>query len=73
MKETITFNLPDDEEEYKQALNVGKYYTAISDYAQLLQEKMTSDEPEADHAKWAYEQLISELKESGMLELFDVR
>lgn len=73
MEQTITFNLPEDNEEYEQALNVGKYYTAISDYAQLLKQKMTSDEPKKKYAKWAYEQLISELKNNEMLELFDVR
>ncbi|RZK43051.1 MAG: hypothetical protein EOO90_05195 [Pedobacter sp.] len=73
MKTTITFNLPEDKEEYQQALNVGRYFTAISDYAQQLQQTMVSDKPEADYAKWAYEQLIAELNENGMLELFDVR
>ena len=73
MKHTMTFNLPEDKEEYEQALNVGKYYNAVSDYAQLLQKKMTSDEPEAEYAKWAYDKLILELRENGMLELFDVR
>lgn len=43
MKKTISFNLPADKEEYEQALNVGKYYTVISDYVQLLQEAMQSD------------------------------
>ncbi len=73
MKQTITFNLPEDEEEYQQALSVGKYYTAISDYAQLLQETIASDASEAQQAKWAYNHLIITLEESGMLDLFDVR
>lgn len=73
MKTTITFNLPEDKEEYEQAVNVGKYYSAISDYAQLLQETMAMAAPEAEYAKWAYSHLIATLEESGMLELFDVR
>jgi hypothetical protein len=64
MKTTITFSLPEDKEEYEQAQNVGRYYTAVSDYAQLLQETMASNAPEAEHAKWAYVQLISHLRES---------
>ncbi len=73
MKTTITFNLPEDMEEYEQALNVGKYYTSISDYAQFLQETMALDKTEAEHAKWAYTHLIASLEDSGMLGLFDVR
>lgn len=73
MKKNIPFNLPDESEEYEQALKVGKYYTAISDYAQLLQEVMKSDNKEAPHAKWAYDKLIEELQEHKLIELFDVR
>lgn len=73
MKTTITFDLPEEKEEHLQALNAGNYYTAISNYSQLLKEAMDSDTKEAEHAKWAYDELIGSLKESGMLELFDVR
>lgn len=73
MKKNITFNLPNESEEYEQALNVGKYYTAISDYAQLLQEVMKSESDETPHAKWAYDKLIKELQENELLDLFDVR
>ncbi|MBC7616192.1 MAG: hypothetical protein H7202_09010 [Pedobacter sp.] len=66
MKTTITFSLPEDKEEYEQAMNVGKYYTAVSGFAQLLQEKIASDEPESEHAKWAYDRLIEELHGSGL-------
>lgn len=73
MKKTITFNLPADDEEYNQALQVGKYYTAISDYAQFLQATMSSNKLESSYAKLAYDRLLIELKENDLLELFDVR
>jgi len=69
---TLEFNLPEEQIEADQAMNVGKLVSAIHDYNQKLRSlaKHSDDEVESERAEWARDLLYQEL---GVLtEIFEL-
>ena len=65
MKMTLEFNLPEEQQEANEALNVGKLSSAIFQYNQRLRSliKHSDNEDDALRAEWAQKLLFEELED----------
>ncbi|WP_448104718.1 hypothetical protein [Pedobacter panaciterrae] len=72
MKMTLEFNLPEEQQEADEALNVGKLSSAIFSFNQKLRSviKHSNNEEEIKHAEWAQELLFQEL--DGLNYIFEL-
>lgn len=72
-KATLTFSLPDEQEEYKTAMRGIDYYCALEDVRNVLREKVKYAELPADQAKFAeelYEKFWDILKDHEIVDDF---
>ena len=72
MKMILEFNLPDEQQEANETLNVGKLTMAIGEYAEKLRQKAkySNDPQEREKAAWARHLLFKELEE--VMRTFDI-
>lgn len=69
MKATLTFNLPEEQDEHQQALNAGKVLGAIQEFDNFLRAKLKYEElTEADQITYSYvrEKLYNCFSDSGI-------
>jgi len=68
----LEFNLPEEQQEANEAMNVSALSTAIFNYNQKLRGaiKHSNNPEEAAHAEWARDLLYDEL--GGLAEIFEI-
>jgi hypothetical protein len=63
MKATLTFNLPEDNEEFNRAVKSADYYVCIFDLFQYLKREMKYNEQLSDIERDTFERIREEFKE----------
>lgn len=67
MKATLSFNLPEEAEEHRLALDGHKWRTVVEEVDRELRNVAKhGEDPAANHAAWARELLYSVIEENGV-------
>jgi len=64
MKSTITFNLPEEQEELENALNGTKYKIILRDLDEMLRSRIKYDEELDEHREKIYQELRDSIQEA---------
>jgi hypothetical protein len=63
MKATLTFNLPEDNEEFNRAVKAADYYVCLFDFYQYLRTQLKYNEQLSDIERDTFERIREEFKE----------